>query len=116
MRHQKKRNKITKTKDQRKAIYRSMVSSLILKEKIITTDTRAKKIKPFLEKCISKAKENSLANRRLLLQYFTPKVVNKLFKELSPRYKERKGGYSRIIKTDSRKNDSAKMAIIELIK
>jgi large subunit ribosomal protein L17 len=116
MRHLKKRNKITKTKNQRKAIYHLMVSSLILKERIITTEAKAKKIRPFLEKNISRAKQNTLANKRFLLQYFPPKTVDKLFKELGVRYKERAGGYSRIIKTDPRKNDSAKMVIIELVK
>jgi large subunit ribosomal protein L17 len=116
MRHLKKRNKITKTKNQRNAIYRLMVSSLILKERITTTEAKAKKIRSFLEKNISRAKQNTLANRRFLLRDFSSKTVDKLFKELGVRYKERAGGYSRIIKTDSRKNDSAKMVIIELIK
>jgi large subunit ribosomal protein L17 len=116
MRHQKKRNKMTKTSDQRRAIYRLMVSPLILKERITTTEAKAKKIRSFLEKNISRAKQNTLANRRVLLQYFPPKAVDKLFKELGIRYKERAGGYSRIIKIDPRKNDSAKMVIIELIK
>jgi len=116
MRHHKKRNKLTKTKHQRKAAYQSLVSSLILKEKITTTDSRARKIRPFTEKTISKAKKDTLANRRLLLKDFSPRVVNKLFKEIGPRYKDRAGGYSRIIKADVRKNDSAAMAIIELIK
>ena len=116
MRHLKKKNKITRTKSQRKAIYRLMVSSLILKERIITTEAKAKKIRSFLEKNISRAKENTLANKRLMMRYFPIKTVNKLLGELGVRYKERRGGYSRIIKIDPRKNDSAKMVIIELIK
>jgi len=116
MRHLKKRNKITKTSNQRRAIYRLMVSSLILKERITTTEAKAKKIRSFLEKNISRAKQNTLANRRFLLRHFPSKAVDKLFKELSVRYKERAGGYSRIIKIDPRKNDSARMVIIELIK
>jgi len=92
------------------------VSSLILKERIITTDARARKIKPFVEKSISKAKKDTLANRRLLLKDFSQKVVDKLFKEIGPRYKDRAGGYSRIVKAGTRKNDAAAMTIIELIK
>jgi len=116
MRHRKKRQKLTKTIDQRKAILRSLISALILKEKIITTEAKAKKLRPFLEKAISRAKQTNITNRRFLLKDFSLKAVDKLLKEIGPRYKDRAGGYSRIIKIDSRKNDAAKMAIIELIK
>jgi len=116
MRHQKKRNKLTKTKDQRHAAFRALASALFLKETIVTTEAKAKKIRPFAEKAISRAKKDTLANRRMLLRDFSPKLVNKLFKELGPRYKDRTGGYSRIVKAGPRKNDAAKMAIIELIK
>lgn len=116
MRHRKKKLKLTRTKDQRRALLRSLASSLILKERIITTEAKAKKLRPFLEKAISRAKEDNLANRRFLLRDFSLKVVGKLMKEIGPRYKERHGGYSRIIKINPRKTDSAKMAIIELIK
>lgn len=116
MRHRKKRLKLTKSKDQRRALLRSLASALILKQKITTTEAKAKKLRPFLEKSISRARKNTLANRRLLLKDFSLKVVNKLMKELGPRYKNRPGGYSRIIKISPRKTDSAKMSIIELIK
>jgi len=116
MRHKKKKNKISKTKDQRKAILRSLASSVILKEKIITTEGNAKKLRPFLEKSISCSRNDILKNRRLLFKNFSPKAVDKLIKEIGPRYKERAGGYSRIIKAGVRKGDDAKMAIIELIK
>jgi large subunit ribosomal protein L17 len=116
MRHRKKKQKLTKSADQRRALLRSLISSIILKEKVITTEGRAKKIKPFLEKYISRAKKDTLANRRFLLRDFSPKVVSKLTKELSPRYQDRSGGYCRIIKLNLRKNDAAQMAIIELIK
>jgi len=116
MRHQKKRRKLTKNKDQRKALLRSLISAVIFKEKIVTTEAKAKKLRPFLEKVISRAREDNLVNRRFLLMDFSPKIVNKLLKEIGPRYKSRTGGYSRIIKINPRKNDAAKMAIIELIK
>lgn len=116
MRHRKKKLKLTRSKDQRRALLCSLVSSIILKERITTTEAKAKKLRPFLEKSISRARKDTLANRRLLLKNFSEKVVNKLIKELGPRYKERPGGYSRIIKLNPRKIDSAKMAIIELVK
>lgn len=116
MRHHKKRNKLTKTQDQRQAALRALATALILKEKIITTEAKAKKIKPYVEKTISRAKKDILSNRRLLLEDYSNKIVGKLFKELGPRYKERAGGYTRIVKAGPRKNDSAKMAIIELVK
>ena len=116
MRHRKKRNKLTKTRDQRRALLRSLASSIILKEKVSTTEGRAKKIRPFLEKSISIAKKDNLSNRRNLLKNFSPRVVDKLIKEIGPRYKDRPGGYSRIVKINPSKADSAKMVIIELIK
>lgn len=116
MRHRKKKNKLTRSKDQRRILLRSLVSSLILKERITTTESKAKKLKPFLEKTISRARKDTLANRRLLLKDFSERVVSKLFKELGPRYQNRPGGYSRIIKISPRKTDSAEIAIIELIK
>ena len=115
MRHKKKKNKLTRSKEQRRALLCSLVSSLILKEKIVTTENKAKKLRPFLEKSISRSRKDTLANRRLLLKKFSPAVVDKLMKEIGPRYKERSGGYSRIIKTNPRKSDSARMAIIELV-
>lgn len=116
MRHRKKKLKLTKTRDQRRALLRSLASSLIFKERIITTEAKAKKLRPFLEKSISRSRKNTVANQRLLLKDFSKKVVNKLIRELGPRYKDRSGGYSRIIKIIPRKTDSARMAIIELVK
>jgi len=116
MRHLKKRNKIAKTRNQRKAIYRAMAANLILKEKIITTEARAKKIKPFIEKIISRSKQNTLVNRRYLLRFFSKKVVDKLLKEIGVRYQQRPGGYLRIVKIGVRKNDATKMVILEMIK
>jgi len=116
MRHRKKRQKLAKTADQRRALLRSLISAIILKEKIVTIEGKAKKIRPFLEKYISRAKEDTLVNRRFLLKNFSPKVVSKLMKELGPRYKVRSGGYCRINKLTIRKNDAARMVIMELIK
>ena len=116
MKHLKKNRKFGRPADYRKAFLWNLGSSLILKEQIRTTEARAKEIRPLIEKAISRAKNDTLANRRLLLKNLTVKSVNKLFKELAPRFKERKGGYLRILKLNVRKNDSAKMTIIEFVK
>ena len=116
MRHLKKRQKLTRTVSQRKTMLRSLAGQLILRERIITTEGKAKKVRPFLEKAISRAKTNTLANRRILLKDFSSKVIDKLIKEIGPRYTNRAGGYSKITKIKNRKNDNAPMAIIELIK
>jgi large subunit ribosomal protein L17 len=116
MRHRKKRQKLGSSFHQRKAILRSLASHIISRERIFTTEGKAKKVRPFLEKVISRAKENTLANRRILLTDFTPRVTNKLLKEIGPRYAGHNGGYTRIMKTTARKSDAAKMVLIELIK
>jgi len=116
MKHRKKNRKFGRAADYRKRFLWTLSSNLILKEKIETTEARAKEIRKTTERAITRAKRDTLANRRFLLKFMPVKPVNKLFKELSPRFKERKGGYTRIIKMNTRKNDSAKMVLIELIK
>ena len=103
-------------KNRKKTFLWNLGNNLILKERIKTTEARAKEIRSLIEKVVSTAKNETLANRRLLLKSLTVKTVNKLFKELAPRFKERHGGYLRISKVGIRKNDGAKMAIIEFIK
>jgi large subunit ribosomal protein L17 len=87
-----------------------------LKEKIKTTEARAKEIKRLSEKIITKSKKNDLATRRYLLRLFSKTIVKKLVDDIAVRYNNRKGGYTRIIKLGPRKSDGAKMAIIELVK
>lgn len=116
MKHLKKHRKFGRQADYRKAFLWNLIGSLILREKIRTTEARAKEIKPFLEKIITRAKNDNLANRRLLLKHLNSKMINKLFGNLGPRFKEKSGGYSRISKMEVRKNDAAKMVIIELVK
>ena len=94
----------------------SLALSLFLKEKIKTTEAKAKVVSVFAEKQISHAKAGSLSSRRLLAKNFSPDIVKKLIDEIAPRYKERKGGYTRIIKLGSRKSDGARIAIIELVR
>ena len=116
MKHLIKNRKFGRPADFRKAFLWNLASSIILKERIRTTEARAKEIKPLVEKTVTLAKNDTLANRRILLKNLAVKPINKLFKELSPRFKEREGGYLRILKLGVRKNDGAKMVIIEFIK
>ncbi len=116
MRHLIKKRKFGRTADFRKAFLWNLAGSLILKEQIRTTVARAKEIRPLVEKVLNKAKRDTLANRRLLLKNLAVKPVAKLFKDLAPRFQERKGGCLRILKLGVRKNDGAEMAIIEFVK
>lgn len=109
--------KFSRKRDQRRALLKGLASSLFLKERIKTTQAKAKEISIFSQKFINKAKkENKLSVRRDLSRFFPKIVVDKLIKEIAPRYKERHGGYTRIIKIGPRKSDGAKMAIVELVK
>jgi len=116
MKKKNKGRKFGRTKDQRKALLKSFVTALILKEKIKTTKAKAKEFSGPTEKLITRAKKGDLLSIRLLNSFLSEKIVKKLIAEIAPRYKERDGGYTRIIKLAPRQSDGAKMAIIELIK
>ena len=116
MKKRKKGRKFSRKTKQRRALLRSLARELFLKEKIKTTEAKAKELSSFAEKQITKAKKANLAARRLLAKNFSPEIVKKIVEEIAPRYKERKGGYTRIIKLGPRKSDGARMAIIELVK
>jgi large subunit ribosomal protein L17 len=127
MKKLKKGRKFSRKKDQRKALLKSLALAFILDEKIKTTEAKAKELRPFFEKYINRAKNKDLATRRFLSKFFPAKAVKKLVDEIGPRYKpphqkiggggkDRKGGYTRIIKLGPRKTDGARMAIIELVK
>jgi len=93
-----------------------MVTFLLEKGKIETTVTRAKEVRSMTEKYITVAKESTLHNKRQAMAYITKEdVVKKLFDEIAPKYAERNGGYTRIIKLGPRRGDGAEMAIIELV-
>ena len=116
MKKRKRGRELSRKKDQRKALLKSLARALILNEKIKTTEAKAKEVSRFVEKFITRAKKSDLASRRLLAKFFSPRIVKKLIDEIGPRYKERSGGYTRIIKLEPRKSDGARMAIIELVK
>ena len=102
--------------DQRKAMLRAMVTYLLENGQIKTTLPRAKEVAPLAEKMITLAKKNDLASYRQALGFITKEdVANKLFKELGPKYADRNGGYTRIVKIGPRRGDAAEMAIIELV-
>ena len=101
----------------RTAMLRAMVTFLLEKGRIETTVTRAKEVRSLTEKMITIAKEPTLANKRLVMSFVTKEsVAKKLFDEIAPKYADRNGGYTRIIKTQARRGDAAEMAIIELVK
>lgn len=116
MRKLKSGRKFSRPRAQRKALLKNLARALFLKERIKTTETRAKELKSFAEKCITRAKKEDLVTQRYLLKSFSNDVVRRLIKEIAPRYLERPGGYIRIFKLGPRKSDGAKMVIIELIK
>lgn len=116
MRHRKAHRHLTRNSSQRKALFKSMVISLVEHEVIKTTVPKAKELRGVIERLITKSKEDSVAKRRLVFDRVRSRdAVTKLFNELGPRYKERAGGYTRILKCGFRKGDSAPMAYIELV-
>ena len=114
-----KRNKgriLSRNKSQRKALLKSLMTGLFLHEKIKTTEAKAKELRAVAEKSITRARQNTVFSRRELAKVLAPQIVKKLVDEIAPKYTGRPGGYTRIIKLAPRKSDSAKMAIIELVK
>jgi len=116
MRHRKAGKKLNRTREHRRALFRNLVTALLEKERIETTLAKAKAIRPLAEKMITLGKRGDLHARRQALAFIQKKaVVKKLFDEIAPRYQNRPGGYTRIIRTGIRRGDSAEMAIIELV-
>ena len=111
-----KNRKLGRTSDHRKAMLRAMVTYLLENGQIKITLTRAKEVAPVAEKMITLAKDNTLVSYRQALGFITKEdVANKLFKEIGPKYADRNGGYTRIVRIGPRRGDAAEMAIIELV-
>ena len=109
--------KLGRPTDQRMAMLRGLVTYLLEHGRIETTVTRAKEVRSLAEKYITIAKENTLANKRRAFAFITKEdVVKKLFDEIGPGYKDRSGGYTRIVRTGPRRGDAAEMCILELVK
>ncbi len=97
-------------------ILANLAASLIEEERITTTETRAKMLRPYVEKMVTKARRGDLHARRLILRKIQDtEVVTKLFDDVAPRYEDRPGGYTRIVKLGPRRGDGAEMAIIEFV-
>ena len=108
--------KLGKPTDQRMAMLRAMTTYLLENGQIKTTVTLAKEVAPVAEKMITLAKDNTLASYRQALAFVTKEdVANKLFKEIGPKYADRNGGYTRIVRIGPRRGDAAEMAIIQLV-
>lgn len=116
MRHGKTIAKLGRTSSHRKALMKNLATNLIKREKITTTIDKAKAIRPYVEKLITRAKESSVHNKREAAKKIQDrKVLIKLFDDIGPRFKERNGGYTRIMRLGLRPGDAAEMAIIELV-
>ena len=117
MKHGIKTKKLGRVKNQREALLASLVEALIKHEQIKTTEAKAKALRPIVEKLITKAKTDSVQNRRLVNSRLKNRdeVTKKLFDEIGPRFKDRDGGYTRVLKLPKRSSDAAPMAIIELV-
>lgn len=108
--------KLGKPTDQRMAMLRAMVTYLLESGQIKTTVTRAKEVAPIAEKMITLAKRNNLATYRQALSFITKEdVAKKLFDEIGPKYADRDGGYTRIVRIGPRRGDAAEMAILQLV-
>ena len=115
MRHRKSGRKLGRNSSHRKAMFRNMAASILMHETIKTTLPKAKELRRVVEPLITLAKEDSVANRRLAFDRLRDKAaVGKLFSDLGPRFKERPGGYLRILKTGPRPGDAAPMAVVML--
>ena len=116
MRHKKSGRKLGRNSSHRKAMFRNMATSMVLHETIKTTVPKAKELRRIVEPLITLAKEDGVANRRLAFDRLRDKAaVGKLFSDLGPRFKERPGGYLRILKMGPRPGDAAPMALVQMV-
>ena len=117
MRHHNTKRKFGRDKNQRKALLNSLALNLIVRGKIKTTEPKAKELRPFIEKLITKAKRGDMSTRRVVISKLSNrgKEVKKLFEVIVPKYMNKKGGYTRILKLGARKSDGTKMAQIEFV-
>jgi|SRR3989338_9216191 len=117
MRHHNAKRKFGRSKTQKQALLNSLALNLIVREKIKTTEPKAKELRPFIEKLVTHGKTDSLANRKLIISKLGghAKEVKKLFEVIAPKYADRKGGYTRVLKLGVRLSDGVKMAQIEFI-
>ncbi len=117
MRHKKTGRAFSRPSNQRTALMRSLARSLVLHERISTTEAKAKELRPFMEKLVTRSRTDSVANRRLIMSRVPDaEVVGKLFTVIGPRYKTRAGGYLRVVKRTARGvSDARKLAYIAFV-
>jgi large subunit ribosomal protein L17 len=109
-------NKLNRTPAHRKALVRNMMTVLFEHERIVTTRAKAVEVRRFAEKEITRAKEDSVHSRRMVARKITDEaILAKLFTDIAPRFKERAGGYTRILRVGERKHDAADMVVLELV-
>jgi large subunit ribosomal protein L17 len=116
MRHRVSGRKLGRRSEHREALMNNLVSQLLRHERVTTTEAKAREVRALAEKMISKGREATLHNRRLALSVVPDKhAVERLFNEIGPRYADRPGGYTRMVKLMPRKGDAAPMALLELV-
>jgi len=117
VRHRKKGRQLSRTRSHRKATLRNLATSLFLHERIETTTAKAKELRPYAERLITLARRGDVHARRLAAMKIQDReVLGKLFDDIAPRYMERPGGYTRVLKVGSRKGDAAEISLIELVR
>lgn len=116
MRHLKKGRKFGRLRNQRRSLLRILLGQFAMRERIVTSEAKAKEIAPLMEKAITTAKSGNLAARRALARRLPEAAAEKLVKVIAPRLSARHGGYTRLTKLGARKSDSSRRALIELVK
>ena len=116
MRHRKQKSILGREANQRKSLMKNLAESLIIHGAIETTAAKARAVRMFVEPLVTKAKSQSISGQRLLRQrLYTDRAINKLMRDIAPRYKDRAGGYTRIIKLGQRERDAGQTARIEFV-
>ena len=115
-RHAYQGRKLSRDRDQRKALLRGLVTSLVLHERVKTTEAKAKEIAPYFDRMVTSAKKGDLHHQRQLREFLlTENSVGKMITELAPAFSDRSGGYTRVVKAGNRRGDNAPLAVIELV-
>ena len=115
MKHRVKGRQFKRSKSQRKALLKHLTEAIILREKITTTTAKAKELSVYVEKLITVAKKQNLASAKAVHSKIADQAAKKLIRDISKKYKERNGGYTRVIKIGERKGDVAEMSVIEFV-
>ena len=113
--HHKKKRKLGRELNGRIALMKSLAYSLVMKEKIKTTDAKARELRPMIEKLVTLGRKNNVASRRLLVSRIGGEAAGKMMKEISPKFEGRAGGYTRITKLPRRLSDGSLMSVIEFV-